>query len=206
MGQEINGALDLNGASVDTLHDDEASWPSPGNLLLNRCLYNALIGGPMDARRRLAWLARQAPERWGEDFWPQPYEQLAHVFREMGMTEDARAPCWWRKRPAARRPPSARLSPSVAIPDPCQGQPARRHIGLWHRPLLSLDWLLLFWGLGVVVFAVAQASSAIKPNSPVVLRSPEWTMCRVARGQEVILATGPTAGRAAPGQTSSIAS
>ena len=89
-GAEIKGALDLTGASVDTLHDDEASWPKPGNLLLNRCLYNALIGGPMDARRRLAWLARQSPERWGEDFWPQPYEQLAYVFREMGHDEDAR--------------------------------------------------------------------------------------------------------------------
>ena len=56
-GAKIDGALDLTGASFDTLHDDAESWPAPGNLLLNRCLYNALLGGPMDSRHRLAWLA-----------------------------------------------------------------------------------------------------------------------------------------------------
>ena len=130
-GAEIKGALDLTGASIDTLHDDEASWPAPGNLLLNRCLYNALIGGPMDARRRLAWLARQSPDRWGEDFWPQPYEQLAHVFREMGHDDDARTVLVEKERlqRAARR---ARTSnPLWRLLLPRQGQPARRDAGLW---------------------------------------------------------------------------
>jgi hypothetical protein len=58
---------------------------------LNRCRYEAFIDGPVDTRGRLEWLSRQTPERWGEDFWPQPYEQLAAVFRDMGHNEDARA-------------------------------------------------------------------------------------------------------------------
>lgn len=200
-GAEISGALDLTGASVDTLHDDEASWPKPGNLLLNRCLYNALIGGPMDAKRRLSWLARQSPERWGEDFWPQPYEQLAYVFREMGHDEDARTVLVEKERlqRAARRArtesPLWRLL--LHIKDGLLGIT----LGYGRKPLLSFAWLLLFWGLGVAVFAWAQAQSAIKPNSPFVLRSPEWMTCDVAQGGELPLATGPAAGRAAPGQS-----
>ncbi len=200
-GAEIKGTLDLTGASIDILHDDQASWPAPGNLLLNRCLYNALIGGPMDARRRLAWLARQSPDRWGEDFWPQPYEQLAHVFREMGHDEDARTVLVEKERLQrfARR---ARASNSlwrllIRAKDRLLGVT----LGYGHRPLLSLGWLLLFWGLGVAVFAFAEAHFAIKPNNPVVLRSSEWTMCGVSRNEERTLATVPTPGRAAPGQS-----
>jgi hypothetical protein len=155
----------------------------------------------MDARRRLAWLARQSPGRWGEDFWPQPYEQLAHVFREMGHDEDARTVLVEKERlqRAARR---ARTSNPlwrqlIHAKDSLLGVT----LGYGHNPLRSLAWLLLFWGLGVAVFAFAQAHSAIKPNSPVVLRSPEWTMCGVPRDEERPLATVSTSGRAAPGQT-----
>jgi hypothetical protein len=200
-GTEIRGAFDLTGASIDTLHDDEASWPAAGNLLLNRCLYNALIGGPMDARRRLTWLARQSPGRWGEDFWPQPYEQLAYVFREMGHDEDARTVLVEKERlqRAARR---ARTSNPlwrqlIHAKDSLLGVT----LGYGHKPLRSLGWLLLFWSIGVAVFAFAQVHSAIKPNSPVVLRSPEWTMCGVARGEERLLGTIATPGRAVPGQS-----
>ena len=68
----IDGALALTGASLGTIHDDAQSWPAKGNLLLNRCLYGAFIGGPVDANGRLDWLSRQTPERWGEDSGPSP--------------------------------------------------------------------------------------------------------------------------------------
>ena len=200
-GAEIKGALDLTGASVDTLHDDEASWPKPGNLLLNRCLYNALIGGPMDARRRLEWLARQSPDRWGEDFWPQPYEQLAFVFREMGHDEDARTVLVEKERlqRAARRGRTA--SPLWRMLLQAKDGLLGVTLGYGRKPLLSFAWLLLFWGLGVAVFAFAQAQSAIKPNSPFVLRSAEWLMCSVPEGEERLLAAGPATGRAGAGQS-----
>ena len=87
----VNGMLTLTGASIGTIHDEASSWPKTGNLLLNRCRYGAFIDSPVDAESRLDGRARQTPERFGEDFWPQPYEQLASVFREMGHGEDARA-------------------------------------------------------------------------------------------------------------------
>ena len=200
-GAEFEGALDLTGASIDTLHDDEASWPAPGNLLLNRCLYNALIGGPMDARRRLAWLALQLPERWGEDFWPQPYEQLAFVFREMGHDEDARTVLVEKERlqRAARRARTSNASWRLLLS--AKDSLLGLTLGYGRRPLLSFAWLMLFWGLGVLVFAFAQSQSAIKPNSPFVLRSAEWLMCGVAQGEQRMLAAGPAIGRAAPGQS-----
>ena len=196
-GAQIKGALDLTGASVDTLHDDEASWPAPGDLLLNRCLYNALIGGPMDAERRIAWLARQTPDRWGEEFWPQPYEQLAYVFRDMGHDDDAQTVLVEKERlqRAARR---ARASNPLwrlllTVKDSLLGVT----LGYGRKPLLAFAWLLFFWGLGVAVFAVAQAQSAIKPNSPVILRSPEWILCGVPKDESVTLTAGPAIGRAA---------
>jgi hypothetical protein len=201
-GAKIDGALDLTGASIDTLHDDEASWPAPGNLLLNRCLYNALIGGPVDARRRLQWLSRQSPERWGEDFWPQPYEQLAHVFREMGHNEDAGAVLIEKERQqrAARRARST--SPLqrmlLTINDWWLGVT----LGYGRQPLRALGWVAFFWLFGVGVFALAQQQAAIKPNSPFVLRSPEWTMCAVEVGDQRPIAGGVmTPGRALPGQS-----
>jgi len=200
-GARIDGALDLTGASLDTLHDDEASWPESGNLLLNRCLYNALLGGPMEASRRLAWLALQSPARWNEDFWPQPYEQLAHVYRDMGHDEDATAVLLEKERlqRAARRARAA--------------DPLRRWLlavldgllavtlGYGRRPLLAFAWLFVFWVAGIAVFTLAQAQSAMKPASSVVLRAPDWVMCAVPQGETRRLAAGTFEGRAIRGQT-----
>ena len=89
-GVTIDGALSLNGTQVGTIVDEPASWPKAGDLLLNRFRYGGFVGSPVDARTRLDWLSRQAPERWGEDFWPQPYEQLSIVLDQMGHRDDAR--------------------------------------------------------------------------------------------------------------------
>ncbi|WP_374332543.1 hypothetical protein [Aestuariivirga sp.] len=200
-GAKIDGALDLTGASIDTLHDDEESWPAPGDLLLNRCLYNALLGGPMDAHRRLAWLARQTPARWKEEFWPQPYEQLAHVYRDMGHDEDATAVLVEKERlqrQARRaRSPSPAMRWLFSIMDGLLGIT----LGYGRRPLLAFLWLFLFWIAGVGVFAMAEAQSAMKPASAVVLRAPDWTLCAVPQGQQRSLIAGTFEGRAQPGQS-----
>ena len=89
-GARIDGVLDLTGARIGRLNDDAACWPKPGNLILNRCQYDAFTGGPVTAAARIGWLDLQDPARWGEDFWPQPWEHCAKVLREMGHAEDAR--------------------------------------------------------------------------------------------------------------------
>ncbi|MEM8958995.1 MAG: hypothetical protein AAGC86_14420, partial [Pseudomonadota bacterium] len=78
-GAVLDGTLDLRGAEFGAIVDDHTCWPQPGNLLLDRFRYGAILGGPVDAESRLKWLALQDPSLFGEDFWPQPYEQLAKV-------------------------------------------------------------------------------------------------------------------------------
>lgn len=197
----LNGALVLVGTSLGTIHDEAACWPATGDLLLNRCRYGAFIDGPADAESRLDWLARQAPERWGEDFWPQPYEQLATVFREMGHGEDARAVLVVKerlqRRARRRRMQNPLLRALVAISDGVLGAT----LAYGRQPLLAFAWLLVFWLLGVAVFAFAERSGAVMPNSAVVLRAPEWTLCGLETTEQRSLVAIPQAqGLAKAGQ------
>jgi hypothetical protein len=202
-GARVEGLLDLTAAQIGTLHDEYEAWPGKGDLLLNRCIYGAIIDGPVDAPGRLAWLARQDPSRWGEDFWPQPYEQLAAVFREMGHDEDARGVLVAKERLHRRarraRSSSAAWRACLAAKD---GLLAIT-VGYGRQPLLAFVWLALFWLVGVGVFALAESTGAMKPNSAVILRSPEWTGCRLplGTGQAIIGSDTVVAGRAQPGQT-----
>jgi hypothetical protein len=82
-----NGAaLNLEYARIRVLMDDEDSWPQQGQLRIDGLEYEGFAGDrtPMDAQRRLEWLRRQLPH-----FRPQPYDQLARVFRRMGREAEA---------------------------------------------------------------------------------------------------------------------
>ncbi|TCR66321.1 hypothetical protein [Bosea sp. BK604] len=199
---QVNGMLALTGASIGTIHDEAASWPKLGDLLLNRCRYGAFIDGPVDAESRLDWLARQTPERCGEDFWPQPYEQLAAVFREMGHGEDARAVLVVKERLQRRarrkRAGNPLLRWLLAAVDGVLGIT----LAYGRQPLLAFVWLIFFWLLGVAIFAYAEHRGAVMPNSAVVLRAPEWTLCGIETSeQRSLFATPQTSGLAAPEQT-----
>jgi hypothetical protein len=84
----VSGAVDLNGAKAAHLVDDAASWDLVEHLRLNGFLYER-IHGPMTARMRLGWVKRGS--FYKGEFRPQPYEQLARVFRAMGHDADRRA-------------------------------------------------------------------------------------------------------------------
>lgn len=199
----IGGTLSLNGATLGSIVDDAASWPAPGDLALNRCRYGGFLGAPVEAEDRLDWLARQDAGRWGEDFWPQPYEHLARVLAEMGHQDDARAVLIEKERlqrrtrirRASRWTRKALLWSSDRL--------------LWlttvygRRPLVAMVWLLLFWGLGGGIYAWLDRHHHIRPNVPVVLRSPEWVLCGATADQQVGLASlgQVRPGLAEPGQS-----
>jgi hypothetical protein len=199
----ITGALSMTGASIGTIHDEAACWPAPGDLLLNRCRYGAFIAAPVDATSRLDWLSRQAPERWGEDFWPQPYEQLAAVFREMGHGEDARSVLIVKEKLQRRARRARARNPLWRALLRLNDNFLAVTVAYGRQPLLAFLWLVLFWVTGVAVFGVAEAGGAFKPNSAVVLRSPEWTLCGVTTAEQRLVGAPPQpmSGRAAPGQT-----
>lgn len=200
-GAHINGTLDLTGASIGSIHDDAESWPAHGDLLLNRCLYPAFIGGPVDAASRLDWLGRQAPERWGEDFWPQPYEQVAAVLQAMGHEDDARKVLIEKeaRQRAARR--KRNPNPAGRVFQAVLDGILKVTVGYGRQPLLAFVWLLFFWGIGVLIFGIAETHGAFRPTSPVVLRQAEWTRCGLRADMTRLPAAGTEqlAGLAAPG-------
>jgi hypothetical protein len=202
-GAAILGTLDLTATEIGAIDDEEVCWPQRGDLLLNRCRYGAFIGGPIDAASRLDWLERQVSERWEEDFWPQPYEQLATVLREMGHDEEARAVLIVKERLQRRARRARAKSPLVRAALALNDGVLAVTVRYGRQPLLALLWLILFWAIGVVVFGLAEQSSALKPNSPVVLRSLEWTMCNLQRADSRYMpSTGQVmTGRASAGQS-----
>lgn len=185
----VSGVLDLTGATIGTIHDTIAAWPPAGDLLLNRCQYEAIVEGPVDARTRIGWLALQDPERWGEDFWPQPYEQLAKVFRDLGHDEDARRVLIAKERlqrsARRKRAPNRFWRFLLGVTD---GVLAVTLL-YGRQPLLVFAWLFFFWLLGAGAFQHAENIRAIMPNSPVVLRSLEWTLCGLGRDESRFLIT-----------------
>lgn len=186
---KVSGVLDLTGATIGTIHDTIAAWPTAGDLLLNRCLYQAIVEGPVDAKTRIGWLALQDPERWGEDFWPQPYEQLAKVFRDLGHDEDARSVLVAKER--LQRRARRKRAPNRAWRFLLGATDGVLAVTLLYgrQPLLVFAWLFFFWLAGAGVFQYAERIRAIMPNSPVVLRSLEWTLCGLDRSQSRFLVT-----------------
>ncbi len=84
-GTTFSGNVSFTLLRAGTFVDDKNSWPEKGLLCLRGAIYERFAGNsPTTARERLDWLSRM-PE-----FHPQPYRQLAKVFREAGQDQDAR--------------------------------------------------------------------------------------------------------------------
>lgn len=184
---KVSGVLSLNGAKLGAIVDDPACWPAKGDLRLNRCLYGALLGSAVRARDRLDWLARQTPERWREEFWPQPYEQLAQVMGEMGHNEDKRRVLIEKER-LVRRARRSRARSGVQrlclmLSDRLMGLTT----GYGHLPLLAIVWMVVLWAAGAGFYSHLDRISAMRPNAAVVLRSPEWVLCATPATEQVLL-------------------
>lgn len=202
-GARIDGTLSLAGAELGAVLDEPACWPAEGDLVLNRCLYGALLGAATDAEPRLDWLARQTPSRWGEDFWPQPYEHLAKVLREMGHDDDARTVLMEKERLSRRARRERTQNPLrralLLLNDSFLGLTT----GYGRMPLLALVWMFVLWALGALLYAHLETVGALRPYSAVILRSPEWVLCSVPEGErEFMVSLGVERdGLALPGQT-----
>jgi hypothetical protein len=202
-GARIAGTLNLDGATLGAIVDDPASWPDKGDLRLNRCLYGAFLGSVVGASERLDWLSRQTPDRWGEDFWPQPYEQLARVLGEMGHDEDKRRVLIEKERLARRARRRRAGSPATRLLLRMKDALLWLTTGYGRMPLLAIVWMFGFWGVGTVFYLHLDRTSAMRPNSPVVLRSPEWVLCATPQDATAVLPSLGTAraGLADPGET-----
>jgi len=154
-----NGApLNLSQASVGSLIDQERSWPTPGNLLIDGFTYTGFGQLPnlgttlIDAHTRLGWLRLQPP-----GFHPQPYRQLAKVLRENG------------DEPGAIRVLIAGEDEryrQYGWPGAILGGFLKRTIGYGHRPMLTVFWMLGVVGIGWLMAAIGKRSGVMRLTWP----------------------------------------
>lgn len=82
-----DGRVVLTSAQVDDLVDDTDSWAKVSAVDLDRFTYGHLQN-PLTVEDRLEWLAKD--KETAGVFQPQPYQQLAKVYGEMGHDADRR--------------------------------------------------------------------------------------------------------------------
>ena len=90
---------------------------------------------------------------------------------------------------AAAGPALARIKSVPAHLPRSDGPHPCRHRCLWAPAVACFRLARLFWALGVGVFAHAERMGAFKPNSAVVLRSPEWIVCGIDKSEQRFLAS-----------------
>jgi hypothetical protein len=135
-----NGHVDLTHAHVRVLEDAQTTWAS--SLGLWDFVYDVLHEDPkVDVAARLDWLARDP-----RGYAPQPYEQLAAVYRKAGRDEDARRISIAKQR-ARRR--------TLGLPSRLWNLLLDVLVGYGYRTWLAGVWLLALWAVGTLVFAIA---------------------------------------------------
>ncbi len=157
----ITGLLNLASAEIGHIDDEPEAWPQKGNLILRGCRYEAFSGNAVDAASRLDWLERQNPTAYGAAYWPQPYEQLANVFRNMGLESEARTVLVAKER--ARWDVETQLSKGWRKPFNWIWAQLLRTIGYGYRPALALFPALIFVGFGTGLFYLGWEAKIIRP-------------------------------------------
>ena len=131
-------AVDLRLTRTRKLSGDTEHWP--GKSRLDGLLYETL-DPHLPAEKRLAWLRRDE-----DGYVPQPYEQLAAVYRQIGHDIDARHVLLAKQR--LRR---NTLSPIGRI----WGYIQDWMVGYGYQPARALTWLLTLLCIGTVVFSIS---------------------------------------------------
>ena len=146
-----NGAtLDLSGASVLGMNDDERSWPQAGKLLIDGLTYTG-FGVVKNARSRLRWVSLQ-PE-----FHPQPYRELAKVLRANG--DDAGAVS------VLIAEQDARYQNSYLLRRIWAGF-LKTTVGYGHEPLLTIIWASMVVLLGWLMVTVGARAGVMRRTWP----------------------------------------
>lgn len=152
-----SGPVDLRGAQVSSLHDNEHSWPNV--VELDGFGYGSVKAGETGARhepvrqrdavaRRVAWI-RRSP-----GYSPQPYEQLAGWYRTIGHDDDARRVLLAKQRDRRR---------GLSLPARAWGHLLDATVGYGYRPWLAGVWLLILTLLGALAFDT-HSPTPVKPG------------------------------------------
>ncbi|NUP52525.1 MAG: hypothetical protein HOW97_35155 [Catenulispora sp.] len=131
------GGIHIRNARVGVLNDDPATWPP--RISLDGFVYDR-IAEPGAVAGRIGWLRRE-----GAGYRPGPYEQLAVVYRRLGLDGEARRVLLAKQR-ARRRTLSIAARPWGLIQDAA--------VGYGYRPERALGWLAALLITGMIVFGL----------------------------------------------------
>jgi hypothetical protein len=141
---ELGGGINLTEARVGGWYDDLGTWPTV--LSLEGFVYDAIDAPTVTPKQRLCWLRRHK-----DGYLPQPYEQLASVYRRAGHDQAARTVAIAKQK--ARRAQAKRWW--VRAPSRAWSFVLRWTIGYGYRPALALPYLAGLFAIGWVVFGHA---------------------------------------------------
>jgi adhesin HecA-like repeat protein len=142
---------DFMHARVDALVDEAASWPRQADL--DGFVYDALYERrPVSARQRLDWLARNP-----RGYIPQPYEQLAAVYRRAGRDQDARTVAIAKQRRRRR---------TLHLLGKAWNLLLYATVGYGYRMWLAIVWLLLLVAVGWWRFDRAHPAHLVAAKPP----------------------------------------
>jgi hypothetical protein len=167
---------DLSHASIDTLCDETENWSEKINL--NGFIYNSIGNrSPIDSSTRIKWLEKQICEpkiiiSAESNFYPQPWQQIRKVLREMGHREEARkisVALEKKLRETGRYRNTARIA----------------HIGYGlltgygYRPMRLIAWMVMVWVMSAAFywFSALPPHNVFAPSNPLVFQNPTHAFC-----------------------------
>ncbi|MCW1820547.1 MULTISPECIES: hypothetical protein [Mycolicibacterium] len=130
--------FDLRHAQVEILTDSEKSWPPAGSTNIEGLQYRR-IDSNLTSNERLKWLAAAT-----STFSPQPYEQLASMYRARGNADEEREV----KLQATKRMFEARGNWQRGW-----GFLQNVAVGYGYRPSRAVFWIVGLWLVGTLWFA-----------------------------------------------------
>lgn len=137
--QPISGLVDLRHAHCAVLRDAPQSWPEA--VALDGFAYDAIEAGPsrVTVAERLKWLRRDQ-----DGYRPQPYEQLAGLYRKLGADADAHRVLLEKQR---------RHRHELRLPTRIVGHLLDWTVGYGYRPWRAAAWFVFALIVGTLIFS-----------------------------------------------------
>jgi hypothetical protein len=147
-----DASLNLSGAQLSFLLDEEKSWPKPGKLNITGLRYQGFgLDSPSDVPSRLRWVRLNAILN------PQPYDQLAKYYRSTGANAYADAVLMARDDV---------LYSNGDIAHRIWGNFLKITIGYGHQPLRAITWSLVVVLMGWAVVSIGKRAGVMRPTWP----------------------------------------
>lgn len=151
-----NGEIDLTNARVGAFYDDQETWPL--SLRVRGFIYDTLENDQVSVPDRLRWLTLHP-----DGYIPQPYDQLATVYRRAGQSEAARkvgVAKQWRRR-SVYNPFNWLLYLTI---------------GYGYRTWQAAIWLAAFTLIGSVLFTLAHPHMTQATPTPPAFHALPYTL------------------------------